>query len=76
MFSRWGYPYVFDEFRFHMTLTGPLQAGELTSVKSALATLYAQSANVHVEVDALSLMRQDAPDARFFVVARKRFKKK
>ena len=21
---RWGYPYVFDEFRFHMTLTGPV----------------------------------------------------
>jgi len=76
MFGRWGYPYVFDEFRFHMTLTGPLQAGELASVKSALATLYTQSANVHVEVDALSLMRQDTPDARFVVVARKRFKKK
>ncbi|MGR3435716.1 MAG: DUF1045 domain-containing protein [Shimia sp.] len=24
MQARWGYPYVFDEFRFHMTLTGPL----------------------------------------------------
>lgn len=22
--GRWGYPYVFEEFRFHMTLTGPL----------------------------------------------------
>lgn len=21
----WGYPYVFDEFRFHLTLTGPIQ---------------------------------------------------
>ena len=41
-----------------------------------LATPYTQSANVHVEVDALSLMRQDTPDARFVVVARKRFKKK
>ena len=39
-------------------------------------TPYTQSANVHVEVDALSLMRQDTPDARFVVVARKRFKKK
>ena len=75
MFSRWGYPYVFDEFRFHMTLTGPLQAGELAPVKSALAKLYAQSADIHLEVDALSLMRQDKPDSRFFVVARKRFKK-
>jgi hypothetical protein len=22
--ARWGYPYVMDRFRFHMTLTGPL----------------------------------------------------
>ena len=22
--DRWGYPYVFDDFQFHMTLTGPL----------------------------------------------------
>lgn len=22
--ERWGYPYVFDEFRFHLTLTGPV----------------------------------------------------
>lgn len=75
MFSRWGYPYVFDEFRFHMTLTGSLQASELAPIKSALAALYTQSADTHVEVDALSLMRQDKPDSRFFVVARKRFKK-
>src|SRR5215469_16427786 len=24
--ERWGYPYVFEEWRFHMTLTGPLEA--------------------------------------------------
>ena len=24
---RWGYPYVLDRFRFHMTLTGPVPAG-------------------------------------------------
>ncbi len=23
--ERWGYPYVFEEFRFHMTLTGPVE---------------------------------------------------
>ena len=26
MLLRWGYPYVFEEFRFHLTLTGPLDA--------------------------------------------------
>lgn len=27
-FDRWGYPYVFDDFRFHMTLSGPLADAE------------------------------------------------
>src|SRR5215468_4077744 len=26
--ARWGYPYVLDRFRFHVTLTGPLDAAE------------------------------------------------
>jgi hypothetical protein len=26
--DRWGYPYVFEDFRFHMTLTGPLPDAE------------------------------------------------
>ncbi|MGA7975226.1 MAG: DUF1045 domain-containing protein [Pseudolabrys sp.] len=26
--DRWGYPYVVDDFRFHMTLTGPLAADD------------------------------------------------
>lgn len=28
LLDRWGYPYVFDEFRFHLTLTGPIEASE------------------------------------------------
>lgn len=32
----WGYPYVFDEFRFHMTLTGPLPADQIAMVKESL----------------------------------------
>lgn len=33
----WGYPYVFEEFHFHITLTGRLQAGEAVQVASLLA---------------------------------------
>ena len=32
---RWGYPYVLDEFRFHMTLTRPLDDTEAERVLSA-----------------------------------------
>lgn len=28
LLSRWGYPYVFDQFRFHLTLTGMLSGPE------------------------------------------------
>lgn len=34
--DRWGYPYVFDEFRFHMTLTGSLSDPERRRVLSFL----------------------------------------
>ena len=29
LLTRWGYPYVMEEFRFHVTLTGKLDAAEL-----------------------------------------------
>jgi putative phosphonate metabolism protein len=35
---RWGYPYVFDEFRFHLTLTGPLDPASLAQTQSQLAS--------------------------------------
>lgn len=34
---RWGYPYVMDEFRFHMTLSGPVET-HLAPAMHALAT--------------------------------------
>jgi len=33
---RWGYPYVMGEFRFHVTLTGPLGPSEAGAVEVAL----------------------------------------
>ncbi len=34
--ERWGYPFVLDQFRFHMTLTGPLEPSEVAVVLAAL----------------------------------------
>ncbi|MDF1729284.1 MAG: DUF1045 domain-containing protein [Sulfitobacter sp.] len=36
---RWGYPYVMDEFRFHLTLTGPLPRDELELWRDHAASL-------------------------------------
>lgn len=33
---RWGYPYVLDRYRFHLTMTGPLQPAEQAAVLAAL----------------------------------------
>lgn len=69
--DRWGYPYVFSEFRFHMTLTGRLPAHEQGRWQAALAAAFAALAPETVEVDAVSLVRQDDRDARFRVIARR-----
>ena len=36
LLQRWGYPYVLDEFRFHMTLTGPVEYALQTTVEQEL----------------------------------------
>ena len=38
---QWGYPYVFEAFRFHMTLTGRVAAGEPARVRAALDEVFA-----------------------------------
>lgn len=68
--DRWGYPYVLDEFRFHMTLAGPLPAARLDQWRAALAALFAAQADRPLLIDAVSLMRQDDGAARFRVVRR------
>ena len=37
--TEWGYPYVLDEFRFHLTLTGSLADPEAEAAMAALSTL-------------------------------------
>jgi len=37
LLQRWGYPHVMEEFRFHLTLTGPLENGEAERARNVLA---------------------------------------
>ncbi|WP_372893496.1 DUF1045 domain-containing protein, partial [Rhodosalinus sp.] len=41
LLRRWGYPYVMEEFRFHVTLTGPLDDAERDRAQAALAAHFA-----------------------------------
>lgn len=70
LFERWGYPYVFEEFRFHMTLTGPLGADRRPLWSSRLAQVFGEHRHGTVFADAVTLLRQDHPGARFRVVER------
>lgn len=68
--ERWGYPYVFEDFRFHMTLTGPLPEARREPVRAALAGLYAAvAARPALAVGSLAIFRQPARTERFRVLA-------
>ena len=68
--ARWGYPYVMDEFRFHMTLTGALKPAELDAVEAALTPLIAPLCERALRIDHLAIFFQDAPGAPFRVLER------
>lgn len=65
----YGYPYVGDEFRFHMTLAGPLSPELLPIVQKRLAAVFS-GAERGCLVDALAVLRQDDSALRFSVIAR------
>jgi putative phosphonate metabolism protein len=65
LLAAWGYPYVFERWRFHLTLTGPLDEEERATVRAALEPLVEPFATTAVTVDAVSLFVQPAPDEPF-----------
>jgi len=66
--DRWGYPYVMEEFRFHMTLTGRLEAGRRTSILTALRERFSAAGLSRLEIDSIALFRQSEASARFRVI--------
>lgn len=66
--DRWGYPYVFEEFRFHMTLTGSLPAARRGVVLPFLQGEFAKLGLAEFAVGHVALLRQAAGDARFVMV--------
>jgi putative phosphonate metabolism protein len=64
----WGYPYVMEEFRFHMTLTGRLPAERRETVLTILRQRFAALELTTLAVDRIALFRQDNANARFRIV--------
>lgn len=69
LLAQWGYPYVMQEFRFHMTLTGPLTQPERDKLRAALSDTAAGALGA-VTVTELCVFTEPAPDAPFRLIAR------
>ncbi len=65
----WGYPYVFDEFRFHMSLTGPLPADVRTPMLAATEQCFAPISEP-VIVDSICVCEQTIPNRPFRLLQR------
>lgn len=71
LLDAYGYPYVLEEFRFHMTLTGPLDTGERCHALNALAGAFAASgARAPLEVADLALFVEEERGASFRLARR------
>lgn len=67
--QRYGYPFVMEDYRFHMTLTDRIANPE--AVAGQIARELASTAGAsHLDVTDLVLFRQDHPSANFRIVKR------
>jgi putative phosphonate metabolism protein len=68
--ARWGYPYVCEDFRFHMTLTGALFAQKRDRALRFLREKFDQQHGMAAVIaDQLVIARQSGPMAPFQVIS-------
>lgn len=70
---RYGYPYVLEEFRFHLTLTEPLDATESAALRGPLSEHFCAALRQPAHVDAVCLCEQDCPGTAFRLTHRYAF---
>ena len=66
--DRWGYPYVMEEFRFHMTLTGRLDATRREPILAMLQDRFAALRLERITIDRIALFRQTDAASRFRII--------
>lgn len=67
--TQWGYPHVMDQFRFHMTLTGPVSRGDMVHVQSQVTDHFNPFLPAPFIINALSLAGE-GPDGHFVEIER------
>ena len=70
MLVRWGYPYVFSTWFFHMTLTRRLWDAEKAVVWAAAETWFAPVLSASRRVEDICLFTQPTPGAAFTLAER------
>jgi len=67
MLVRWGYPYVFETWFFHMTLTRRLTAAEKALFQPEAERWFTRALLLPRRVEDICLFVQDSPDASFVI---------
>ena len=68
--QRWGYPYLFGAWRFHMTLTGRLGPAEADSFRVAAEAHFAAALALPRRVRDIAMFIEDAPGTPLRLAAR------
>ena len=67
--DRFGYPYVMEEFRFHMTLTGPMEATDAAAMRELAEAHFARFTGKPLRISGLALFVETERGAPFTVHA-------
>ncbi len=70
LLHRWGYPFVMEEYRFHLTLTGTCDDAVAPTLEAALAEHFAAVLGKPLTVDALSIFVEPAAGEPFVFLTR------
>jgi putative phosphonate metabolism protein len=65
LLKAWGYPYVLDEFRFHMTLTDRIPEAQRVEVERTLNGWFGALLGATLRIDALAVFTEAEPGAPF-----------
>jgi len=74
LLDRWGYPYVMEQFRFHMTLTGRLHPARRAPVLAMLQQRFSEIDLPQMTVDRIALFGQNDATSRFRIISQWRLR--
>lgn len=70
--TRWGYPYVFEDFQFHLTLSGRLRSGEAAAMLAAVTELVSPHLDPDLRLDEICLFGDPGANRGFRALRRYR----